>query len=162
MASRDNPEPCSHEITPLRLPSATGSPIERIARAEAAASGATTEPEVRVTHSSPPLVNDAAAVEHMRSALAAVAPVIEPGPVTASEDVGLLASAAQAPCVYWLLGGADPAAFAGATTRAELMARVAAQPSNHSPLYAPVVEPTLSTGIAALVAAARHWLPVGR
>jgi hippurate hydrolase len=67
----------------------------------------------------------------MRSALAAVAPVVEPGPVTASEDVGLLASAAQAPCVYWLLGGADPAALAGATTRAELMARVAAQPSNH-------------------------------
>ena len=75
---------------------------------------------------------------------------------------GRLASAAQAPCVDRLLGGADPAAFAGATTRAELMARVAAQPSNHSPLYAPVVEPTLSTGIAALVAAARHWLPVGR
>jgi hippurate hydrolase len=136
--------------------------IERIARAEAAASGARTEPEVRVAHSSPPLINDATAVEHMRPALAAVAPVVEPGPVTASEDVGLLATAAQAPCVYWLLGGADPAAFAGATTQAELIARVAAQPSNHSPLYAPVVEPTLSTGIAALVAAARHWLPVGR
>ena len=65
------------------------------------------------------------------------------------------------PCVYWILGGADPAAFAGATSREELLAGVAAQPSNHSPFYAPVVEPTLSVGVAALVAAARHWLPPG-
>ncbi len=32
-------------------------------------------------------------------------------------------------------------------------------PSNHSPRFAPVIEPTLSTGIAALVSAARGWLP---
>jgi hippurate hydrolase len=61
--------------------------------------------------------------------------------------------------VYWLLGGADPAAFAGATSQVELLARVAAQPSNHSPFYAPVVEPTLSVGVAALVGAAQRWLP---
>ena len=36
---------------------------------------------------------------------------------------------------------------------------MAAQPSNHSPFYAPVIEPTLSVGVAALVAAAPHWLP---
>ena len=132
--------------------------IERIARAEAAASGATVEPEVKIGHGAPPLVNEPAAVARTHPALAAVAPVVEPGPVTASEDVGLFA-AEDVPCVYWLLGGADPAAFAGATTPAELMARVAAQPSNHSPYYAPVVEPTLSIGVAALVAAARRWLP---
>ena len=132
--------------------------IERIARAEAAASGATVEPEVKIGHGAPPLVNEPAAVARTHPALAAVAPVVEPGPVTASEDVGLFA-AEDVPCVYWLLGGADPEAFAGATTPAELMARVAAQPSNHSPYYAPVVEPTLSIGVAALVAAARRWLP---
>ena len=42
--------------------------------------------------------------------------LVDPGPVTGSEDVGVLAAAAGAPLVYWLLGGADPAAFAGAAT----------------------------------------------
>jgi hypothetical protein len=70
----------------------------------------------------------------------------------------LFATEAGVPCVYWILGDADPAAFAGATSREELLAGVAAQPSNHSPFYARVVEPTLSVGVAALVAAARHWL----
>lgn len=134
--------------------------IERIARAEAAASGATTPPDIRVLESFPPTVNDVEGAERTRPALAAVAPVVDPGLVTGSEDVGIFATASGAPCVYWILGGADPAAFAGATTREELMVRVAGQPSNHSPFYAPVVEPTLSVGVAALVAAARCWLPV--
>ena len=35
--------------------------------------------------------------------------VVDPGVVTGSEDVGILAVEAGAPCVYWVLGGADPA-----------------------------------------------------
>ena len=70
----------------------------------------------------------------------------------------MLASAASAPCVYWLLGGADPAQFADARGFAEIAARVAQLPSNHSPVFAPVIEPTLSTGVNAFVAAARVWL----
>jgi hypothetical protein len=103
-------------------------------------------------------------VARTRPALDAVVgehPVFDPGLVTGSEDVGLLASAAGAPCVFWLLGGADPADFAGAHSADEVMARVAQLPSNHSPLFAPVIEPTLTTGVAALVAAARTWLPPG-
>jgi hypothetical protein len=38
------------------------------------------------------------------------------------------------------------------------MSRVAELPSNHSPLFAPVIEPTLTTGVGALVAAAHTWL----
>lgn len=133
--------------------------VERIAGAEAAASGAKTPPEIKIEESFPPTVNDVAAVERTRPSLAAVGPVVDPGLVTGSEDVGLFATAAGVPCVYWILGGADPATFADATSRAELLARVAAQPSNHSPFYAPVVEPTLSVGVAALVGAARIWLP---
>jgi hypothetical protein len=41
---------------------------------------------------------------------------------------------------------------------ADMIAAVAEQPSNHSPFSAPVVEPTLTTVVAALVAAARMWL----
>ena len=40
----------------------------------------------------------------------------------------------------------------------EFRGAVRAIPGNHSPLYAPVIEPTLSIGTAALVHAAREWL----
>ena len=75
-----------------------------------------------------------------------------------SFNTGLLATAAGAPCVFWLLGGADPALFAGLEGVSDVAARVADLPSNHSPHYAPVVEPTLDLGVRALVAAARTWL----
>jgi hippurate hydrolase len=136
--------------------------IERIARAEAAASGATRDPEVVVVDSFPAVVNDAPACARTNAGFeAAFGPgrVFDPGPVTGSEDVGMLATAAGAPIVYWLLGGADPAAFAGATGIEDVARIVAGLPSNHSPHYAPVVEPTLSMGVDALVAAARTWLP---
>ena len=84
--------------------------------------------------------------------------VFDPGPVTGSEDVGILATAAGAPCVYWLLGGADPRHFAGASTRAEIVAATRDVPSNHSPLYAPVLQPTLAAGVAALTTAVLTWL----
>jgi hippurate hydrolase len=85
--------------------------------------------------------------------------VFDPGPVTASEDVGVLADAAGAPCVYWLLGGADPAPFATTATRGDTATVVAGLSSNHSSRYAPVIEPTVETGVRALVAAVHTWLP---
>ena len=107
------------------------------------------------------MVNDAAAVDRTRGALAAVVGaenVIDPGPVTGSEDVGVLGTAAGAPIVFWLLGGADPAAFAGASSLQDIARIVADLPSNHSPQYAPVEEPTIRIGVDALSAAAREWL----
>ncbi|TQM45266.1 amidohydrolase [Pseudonocardia cypriaca] len=136
--------------------------IERIVRAEAVASGATRYPEVVVFDGFPAVVNDVAACARTRPAFEAlVGPdrVIDPGLVTGSEDVGLLASGSGAPCVFWLLGGADPACFAGITGVDDMAVAVAEQPSNHSPFYAPVIEPTLRIGVAALVSAAHTWLP---
>jgi amidohydrolase len=135
--------------------------IERIVRAEAEASGATREPQLELMESAPAVINDAAAADRTRAALASVVgaqAVVDPGPVTGSEDVGVLAAAAGAPIVFWLLGGADPAAFAGASGLAELAGIVAGLPSNHSPLYAPVTHPTIRVGVNALSAAAREWL----
>jgi hippurate hydrolase len=133
--------------------------ITRIVRAEAAASGAPREPDIDVVSSFPAVANEPAAVDRTRAALESVSSlVIDPGPVTGSEDIGLLATGAGAPCVFWLLGGADPAAFEGAEGEAGIAERVAALPSNHSPLYAPVIEPTRTIGVNALVAAARAWL----
>jgi amidohydrolase len=135
--------------------------IERIVTAEAAASGAAVAPEITSFGAFPVVVNDAAACAKVSDAFAAgLGPglVLDPGPVTGSEDVGLLAAASGAPCAYWLLGGADPAQFAGVTSLDEAKAIVATLPSNHSPLFAPVIEPTLRTGVAALTSAARAWL----
>lgn len=135
--------------------------IERIVRSEAAASGAPTPPEIESISSFPAVVNDPDACQRTRPALESVpAIVVDPGEVTGSEDVGLLATAAGAPCVYWLLGGADPAEFSGATSVPEIAARVAELPANHSPLFAPAVHPTLGIGINALTAVARTWLPI--
>jgi amidohydrolase len=135
--------------------------IDRIVRAEANASAAQRDPEIELFDSFPALVNDPEALARTRPALETVVGagrIFDPGLVTASEDVGLLASAAGAPCVFWLVGGSDPAQFAGAGNAEQIAARVAQLPSNHSPLFAPVIEPTLSTGVSALVAAARAWL----
>jgi amidohydrolase len=136
--------------------------VERVVRAEASASGAPADPEITLNVSFPAVINDRAACARTRDAFTALFgpdAVIEPGPVTGSEDVGLLAQAAGAPCAFWLLGGADPAAFAGCHSVEEIAARVATLPSNHSPLFAPVIDPTLGVGVAALACAARAWLP---
>lgn len=134
--------------------------IRRIIKAEAAASNAPREPEITEVLRFPAAVNDPGAVERTRSALASVpAFVVDPGVVTGSEDVGVFADAAGAPLVYWLLGSADPKVFEGATTVEEIAIRVAGVPANHSPLFAPVIHPTLENGVAALTAAARTWLP---
>jgi hippurate hydrolase len=136
--------------------------IDRIVRAEAQASGAERDPEVTVFDGFPAVVNDEQAVARTMPALESVVGpglVFDPGLVTGSEDVGMLATAAAAPCVFWLLGGADPGLFAAARSREDVVARIAELPSNHSPQYAPVVEPTLSIGVRALTAAAHTWLP---
>jgi hippurate hydrolase len=137
--------------------------IERIVNAEAAASNAPIAPKIETVENAPAVINDPAAVANTLPALESVVGVghlIDPGPVTGSEDVGVLADAAGAPCVFWLLGGADPALFAGANDADALKAAMAGLPSNHSPHYAPVMQPTISIGVAALVAAAKSWLAI--
>jgi hippurate hydrolase len=135
--------------------------IERIVLGEAEASAAPRPPEIETTQSFPLLLNDPAASARTSAALAGAfgaERVFDPGAVTGSEDVGLFATDAGVPCVYWILGGADPTAFAGAGDAAAIARVVEGLPSNHSPLYAPTIEPTISTGVEALVVAARTWL----
>jgi hippurate hydrolase len=133
--------------------------IDRIIRAEAAASGAPKDPEITTDVSFPVLVNDPDACARLTERFnAGVGLTLDPGPVTGSEDVGLLATEAGVPCAYWFLGGSDPALFAGVTTVEEAKVIVDGLPSNHSPMFAPVLDPTIGTGVTALTAAARLWL----
>ena len=136
--------------------------IDRIVRAEAAASGARKDPEVITAETFPVLVNDPAESTRLTDVFnQSVGLTLDPGPVTGSEDVGVFATAAGVPCVYWFLGGSDPALFAGVTTIEEARGIVDGLPSNHSPFFAPVVEPTLRAGITALTTAARTYLAPG-
>lgn len=132
--------------------------IERIVKAEAAASGAPREPEIVFDERFPLTVNEPAATERTAAALRAALGddrVIDPGVVSGSEDVGILASAAGVPLVYWFLGGADPSLFGDALATGRMPDDI---PSNHSPYFAPLIDPTLEAGVVALVAAAREWL----
>jgi hippurate hydrolase len=132
--------------------------VTRIVTAEATASAAPRAPEITAMDSFPAVVNDADAVARVAAAFAdRLGPgrVFDPGPVSGSEDVGILATACAAPLAYWLLGGADPALFTTGDVDDPALRTV---PSNHSPMYAPVIEPTLTMGIDALLTAARCWL----
>ncbi|MBH1937889.1 amidohydrolase [Streptomyces sp. AV19] len=139
--------------------------IERILRAEAGASGADRPPEITPLDSCPVLVNDPDAADRTMTAVGSVLGldnVTDPGPLPAGDDLGILGTAARAPVCHWLLGGCDPEAYA----RAEKAGTTARDvPAPHTPYFAPVVEPTLSTGVTALVAGALAWLgghPRGR
>lgn len=140
--------------------------IDRVVHAEAQASGAPKPPTIETVDENPALVNDPLASARTARALASVVGagrVIDPGPETGSEDAGMFATDAGVPCVYWLLGGAEREPFGGLLDDElldpEAIMRVFdTLPSNHSPLYAPVPEPTIEVGVAALTAAAREWL----
>lgn len=132
--------------------------ITRIVNAEAEASGADRAPEIRTMYNAPATDNDQAATAKVVEAFAekfGAARVMEVPPGTGSEDFGILGDAAGVPSVYWFLGGADPKLYA---PPADFMKVLAELPSNHSPEYAPVIEPTLTMGVGALVTAARAWL----
>ena len=106
----------------------------------------------------PVTVNDPDATERTNNAFRAAFGddrVFDPGLIAGSEDVGNLATAAGVPLVYWFLGGADAAAYAAAEAAGRLDTDI---PSNHSPLFAPLPQPTIDAGVDALVVAAREWL----
>ncbi len=131
--------------------------IDRIVKAEAAASGAPREPEIVLEESFPLTVNDPAATARVESAFRRAfgdERVMDAGLISGSEDVGVLAVAAGVPLVYWFLGGTDPARFGPAFVSGRMPDDI---PSNHSPHFAPLIEPTITTGVTALVAAAREW-----
>jgi amidohydrolase len=132
--------------------------VERIVAAEAAASGATEPPTVEYGEQYPVTVNDPDATARVTAVFASEFgedALFDPGALSGSEDVGNLATAAGVPLVYWILGGAEPSKFAAAAAAGTLETDI---PSNHSPHFAPLAQPTIDTGVRALVVAAREWL----
>lgn len=128
--------------------------LRRVIAAEARASGAP-EPEIKEMYTFPLLINDPVATEALKTALAAVlgaAKVIDRPAQMGSEDFGHLSDAIGVPCVYWFFGGMSD----------ELVKGDAPVPTNHSPLFAPVLEPTLTTGVTAAFTAIMSRVGVAR
>ncbi|GAB3710825.1 amidohydrolase [Mariniluteicoccus flavus] len=134
--------------------------IKRIVRAECAASGATREPEFELHAGFPVTDNDPEVTSAVTAAFRErFGDRLQPGELqTGSEDFGVIPRALGAPYCYWFIGGTDPAVYAAA----EAAGRVAEDvPVNHSPFFAPVAQPTLDTGVEALVAGAMAHLGAG-
>jgi len=132
--------------------------IERIVNAEAAASGAPRPPEITPLDSYPLNVNNREASKRVVDAFRAhfgSDRVRETGPAPASEDFGSFGTEWHVPSVFWFVGGTDPETY----VKAKEANRLNELPVNHSPKFAPVLHPTLQTGVECLVVATRAWVP---
>jgi amidohydrolase len=135
--------------------------IERIVDAEAAASGSPRPPEITSLDHYPLNVNDAEAAKRVVDAFRGHFPaerVRQTGPAPASEDFGSFGTEWHVPSVFWFVGGTDPDIY----TKAKEAARLNELPVNHSPRFAPVIHPTLETGVETLVVAGLAWLSTQR
>jgi metal-dependent amidase/aminoacylase/carboxypeptidase family protein len=98
--------------------------------------------------------NDPALAQRLRGVLESALGkdnVLIQEPITPAEDFAYFTEQGI-PGFYFSLGGADPDRFAQAKISGIML------PSNHSPLFAPDVDPALHTGIAAEVAVLRNLL----
>jgi amidohydrolase len=131
--------------------------IERIVNAEAEASRAPKKPEITPLDRYPLVKNDPEAAKRAVEAFRSYFPadrVKETQPTTASEDFGSFGTEWQVPSVFWFVGGTDPETYA----KAKKSGTIADLPTNHNPRFAPVIHPTLETGVEALVVASQAWL----
>lgn len=131
--------------------------IERIVNAEAEASGAQKKPEITTLDRYALVKNDPEAVKRVGDAFRqhfSPDQVRSAEPTSASEDFGSFGAEWGAPSVFWFVGGTDPDTYAKAKSEGKL----GELPTNHNPRFAPVIHPTLETGVRALVAAASAWL----
>lgn len=115
--------------------------LRRIIKAEADASGAPA-PSIEEISSFPQCYNDPdttdALIREFHLTLGEDS-VNEVPPVMGSEDFGLFATAIGVPSVYWMFGAYSQERLDADTPL----------PGNHSPHFAPDIEPTLTTGVRA-------------
>ena len=128
--------------------------IARIAKAEAEAAGAPREPVVERYEGTDAVYNDPALAQKLRGLLESALGkenVVTEEPIFASEDFSKFVEQGI-PGFYFSLGGADPVKLVQARAAGTTL------PSNHSPLFAPDLDPALHTGISAEVTVLRDLL----
>lgn len=131
--------------------------IHRIVEGECAAAGSPKPPTFEMYDHYPLTANDPAASAKVAEAFTRHfgerAFTIERQ--SASEDFSEIPDALGVPYTYWGVGCVDPDVYAKADAAGTVFTDIAA---NHSPDFAPVIEPTLEVGTAAAVVAALAWL----
>jgi hippurate hydrolase len=131
--------------------------IKRIVNGECAASGTPKPASFELYDEYPLTSNDPDATSRVAAAFEAHfgdrASTV--APQSASEDFSVIPDALGVPYTYWALGGTDAAAWHKAKAAGTLASDI---PGNHAPKFAPVIEPTLETGTAAIVVATLAWL----
>ncbi|HXT13829.1 MAG TPA: M20 family metallopeptidase [Candidatus Angelobacter sp.] len=131
--------------------------IKQIVNAEASASGAPKPPEITPLDRYSLVTNDPAATRRVVEAFRKNFPanqIQETKPTMASEDFGCFGIEWHVPSVFWFVGGTDPVQYANA----KKAGRLGDIPTNHNPHFAPVIHPTLETGVQTLIVAAKAWL----
>ncbi len=133
--------------------------IERIVNAEATASGAPKPPQIDYTEHYPLTTNDPDQTRHVADVLRRYfgeSRVSElAAPISASEDFGSFGSEWRVPSVFWYVGGTDPDTYRKAGQAGRIADDI---PTNHNPRFAPVIHPTLETGVQAITTAALSYL----
>ncbi|KAF9887729.1 hypothetical protein FE257_009682 [Aspergillus nanangensis] len=127
--------------------------IQRIVEAECLASGSPKPPVFTPTRQFPPTINDKPVAaelagsfgEHFGDAFDADTPR-----TNVSEDFSILGTSQGRPCAFWFVGCIDPELW----DEAESNDRLEEIAGNHSALFAPVIQPTMKTGVDALCIAA--------
>jgi amidohydrolase len=131
--------------------------VKRIVIAECQASRSPKDPEFELFDRFPPTQNDPATTARVRAAFDAFfGDRAQDLPLqTASEDFSDIPNALSVPYTYWGIGGIAPDAYQRAADAGRLAEDI---PVNHSPTFAPVIQPTVDTGTQAMVTAALAWL----
>ncbi len=128
--------------------------IERVAKGEAISAGAEKMPLVEKYESTGAVYNDPRLTQHLSGTLESVlgkGSVVTEEPIMTSEDYSYFVEQGV-PSFYFTLGVAD------AQKLAEAQAAGHQLPSNHSPLFAPVADPSIKVGITAEVSILRDLL----
>lgn len=130
--------------------------IHRIVEAECLAGGAIEKPSVKLTMSCPATINDEDSVDALRETFESYFhdQLVDMERPSASEDFTLLATEARAPYVMWMFGGIDEKTWDDAVENGT----VNELPMNHSPFFAPKIEPTLRTAVDAFALGALTFL----
>jgi amidohydrolase len=132
--------------------------IERIVRGECLTAGSPREPEFEYYDQFPLTSNDAGVTDQVTQAFTryfGADAVLRATPQTASEDFSRIPDAFGVPYTFWLIGGEDPEKYRAAVANGTVAQDI---PGNHSPFFAPVLDPTLSLGVQAQVVAALSYL----
>jgi metal-dependent amidase/aminoacylase/carboxypeptidase family protein len=130
--------------------------VFRIIKAECVAGGCEKEPLIERSSEFPFTVNDDEATLPIEETFADYFGESFKGAIDrllGSEDFSIFGTAVQRPCCFWVVGMTDPELW-----EEEVVRKGKDIPINHSPYFAPVLQPTLKVSVDAMALAALTFM----